>query len=114
MENENDFLPIITASALPGQRVSEVLGLVWGSDIRARSIFKDIIAMFRFLGGGEIKEYASLFDEVRHNAIEKLRRNAQLVGADAIIDVRFVSSVVVPGGVEFLVYGTAVRLEKAK
>jgi len=114
MENDDNFVPIITAGALPNRKVSEALGLVWGSDIRARSIFKDIIAMFRFLGGGEIKEYSTLFDEVRHNALKKLKRNAELVGADAVVDVRFVSSVVVPGGVEFLVYGTAVRLEKAK
>jgi len=95
---------------VPGQRVIESLGLVRGSTIRAKHIGKDIMAGLRMLVGGEIKEYSEMIIESRNEAVRRMQAQAERLGADAVINVRFVTSQVMAGAAELLAYGTAVKL----
>jgi len=103
---------IITSDQIFGQNINETLGLVKGSTIRAKHIGKDILASFRNIVGGEIKEYTEALNEARDVAIARMIKNAEELGADAIIGVRFTTSAIMSGAAELLVYGTAVKLEK--
>lgn len=109
---EQKGVHIVTTEYVPGYRIIEVRGLVWASSVRAKSIFKDIIAMFRIMYGGEVPEYWELINEARHEILAKLNRNAKELGANAIVDVNFITSQVVPGTIEIMAYGTAVKVEK--
>ena len=95
---------------VPGQEIAEALGLVRGSTIRAKHIGKDIIAGLRSLVGGEIKEYTEMLIESRNECVRRMEAEAKSLGADAIINVRFVTSQVMAGAAELLAYGTAVKL----
>jgi uncharacterized protein YbjQ (UPF0145 family) len=101
---------IITSSQVFGRGIKETLGLVRGNTIRAKHIGKDIMAVFRNIVGGEIKEYTEALDEAREEAMKRMIKNAEELGADAIVDVRFTTSQVMAGAAELLVYGTAVKL----
>ena len=103
---------IISPSAeLPGHRVVEELGLVRGNTIRARHLGKDILAGFKAIVGGEIQEYTKMMAEAREQAIDRMVEDADGLGADAVLNVRFSTSYVMGGAAEILVYGAAVRLE---
>ena len=78
----------------------------------AKHIGKDILASFRMLIGGEIKEYTEMLTEARNAALQRMEWDAQNLGADAVINMRFVTSQVMSGAAELLAYGTAVKLEK--
>ncbi|MBS4026398.1 MAG: YbjQ family protein [Clostridia bacterium] len=97
---------------VPGYEVVESLGLVKGSTIRAKHIGKDILAVFRMLVGGELKEYSEMISESRQISTSKMVAEAEKLGVDAIINVRFTTSNVMQGAAEILVYGTAVKLKK--
>ncbi len=99
-----------TTERLPGKRVTEVLGLVRGSTIRARHLGRDIQAFIRNLTGGEVVEYTKMLAEAREEAIDRLLKDARLLNADAVIGVRFQTSTIVSGAAEMMCYGTAVRL----
>lgn len=86
------------------------LGLVRGNTIRARHIGRDITAGLRTLVGGEISEYTKLFGEAREQAIDRMVEEAESLGADAVVEVRFSTSMVMTGAAELLAYGTAVVL----
>jgi uncharacterized protein YbjQ (UPF0145 family) len=88
----------------------KVLGLVKGSTMRARHLGQDIMAGLRKLVGGEVAEYASLLLEAREEAIKAMTREAEQLGANAIIGVRFASSTITTGAAEVIAYGTAVRI----
>ena len=103
---------IITSDQIFGQNIKETLGLVKGNTIRAKHIGKDILAGFRNLVGGEIKEYTEALNEARDIAIERMIKNAEELEADAIVGVRFTTSAIMSGAAELLVYGTAVKLGK--
>ena len=95
---------------VPGHRITESLGLVRGSTIRAKHIGKDILAGLRMLVGGEIKEYSEMITEARNESVRRMQAQAEKLGADSVINVRFVTSQVMAGAAELLAYGTAVKL----
>ena len=99
------------ASSVAGRQVARTLGLVRGNTIRARHIGRDITAALRTLVGGEISEYTKLFAEAREQAIDRMVEEAESLGADAVVDMRFSTSMVMTGAAELLAYGTAVKLE---
>ncbi|WP_366924491.1 YbjQ family protein [Metallumcola ferriviriculae] len=97
---------------VPSYEVTEVLDLVKGSTIRAKHVGKDLLAMFRQLVGGELKEYSEMINESRKISTAKMVAEAEKLGADAVINIRFTTSNVMQGAAEILVYGTAVKLNK--
>jgi uncharacterized protein YbjQ (UPF0145 family) len=102
---------VVTTPDVAGQRVKETLGLVRGSTIRSRHLGRYFIALLRNLAGGEIREYTKVLAEAREQAIDRMVEEAQALGADAVVAVRFQTSEVMTGAAEMLCYGTAVRLE---
>jgi uncharacterized protein YbjQ (UPF0145 family) len=96
---------------IPGRRVTEHLGLVQGSSVRAKHVGRDIMAGLKNLFGGELKGYTELLQESREEAMQRLYQQAEAVGANAILNVRFSTSSVAQGAAEIYVYGTAVILE---
>lgn len=102
---------ITTQDEFADFRISQTLGLVRGNTIRARHIGNDILAGLRNLVGGEITEYTKMLAESREQSLDRMVAEAQSLGADGIVAVRFVTSPVMQGAAELLVYGTAVKLE---
>lgn len=102
---------VVTTPDVAGSRVTESLGMVRGSSIRTRHIGRDIMAVLRNLTGGEVREYTKVLAEAREQAIDRMIEEAQALGADAIVAVRFQTSEVMTGAAEMLCYGTAVRLD---
>ena len=105
---------IVTTDTIPGYRITDSLGIARGNTIRAKHIGKDILAGLRMLIGGEIKEYTEMLTEACNAALQRMEWDAQNKGADAIVNVRFVTSQVMSGAAELLAYGTAVMIEKDK
>jgi len=103
---------LVTTDFVPGYRVTESRGLVRGSTIRAKHVGKDIIAGLRTIFGGEIKEYTEMLVESRAESMRRMEAQAEKLKADAVINIRFVTSQVMAGAAELLAYGTAVKLEK--
>ncbi len=102
---------VVTTSEISGKRIVRTLGLVRGNTIRARHVGKDIMALFRNLAGGEVHEYTKMLAEAREQAIDRLVEDAQAVGANAVIGMRFQTSMIQSGAAEMLCYGTAVIVE---
>ena len=96
---------------IPGKRVVSHLGMVQGSTVRAKHVGRDIFASLKNIVGGELKGYTELMQEARHEAIERMTREAESVGANAVLNVRFVTTSITMGAAEILAYGSAVRLE---
>ena len=96
---------------IPGRRVVEHLGLVQGSSVRAKHVGRDIMASLKNVFGGELKAYTELLQESREEAMQRLQQQAEAVGANAILNVRFSTSSVAQGAAEIYLYGTAVILE---
>jgi uncharacterized protein YbjQ (UPF0145 family) len=96
---------------IPGRRVVEHLGLVQGSSVRAKHVGRDIMASLKNVFGGELKAYTELLQESREEAMGRLQQQAEAVGANAVLNVRFSTSSVAQGAAEIYVYGTAVILE---
>lgn len=103
---------ITTTENVPNKKVTEVLGVVRGSTVRARNIGRDIFAGLKNVVGGEIKEYSKLQAHSREQAIERMIDDAEKLNADAIVNVRISTSMVMQGAAEILVYGTAVKLSE--
>lgn len=104
-------IAIYTGSEVAGKSISKHIGLVRGNTIRARHLGKDILAVFRNVLGGEINEYTKLMAESREQAIDRMIDEAKRLDADAIINVRFTTSMIAQGAAELLAYGTAVKFE---
>ena len=102
---------ISNIEVLPGKTVTEHLGLVQGSTVRAKHIGRDIAAALKNIVGGEIIAYTELLVEARGEALERMVDQARAIGADAILNVRFTTSSITPGASELLAYGTAVKLK---
>lgn len=100
---------ITTTDIIAGKEIRETLGIVKGSTIRAKHVGKDIMAGLRTIVGGEIKEYVEALGEAREEALSRMLREAEALGADAIVSVRFTTSQVMSGAAELMVYGTAVK-----
>ena len=102
---------IVNTDFIPGYEVKEMLGIARGSTIRAKHVGKDIMARLRTVVGGEIKEYTDMIIESRAESVRRMTDQAEKMGANAIINVRFVTSQVMVGAAELLAYGTAVKIE---
>ncbi len=105
---------LVTCDEIPGRRIRRVKGLVRGSAVRARSLPRDIMALLRMLVGGEIPEYTKAMAETREQALDRMTEQAQELGADAVVAIRFVSTELMGGAAELTVYGTAVELEPGR
>ncbi|MDF2545317.1 MAG: hypothetical protein K0R93_215 [Anaerosolibacter sp.] len=101
---------LVNTNEIAGKEITETLGLVKGSTIRAKHIGKDIVASFRHLVGGELKEYSEMIEEARKIAMGKMVQEAQELNADAIVCIRYSTTAVMQGAAEIMVYGTAVKL----
>ena len=103
---------VVTTPDVPGMRIVQTLGLVRGNTIRTRHVGRDILAALRNLAGGEIREYTKMMAETREQAIDRMVEEAEALGADAVVMVRFQTVEMMRGAAEMLCYGTAVRLER--
>lgn len=101
----------VTTERLPGKEVTEVLGIVRGSTVRARNVGRDIFAGLKNFIGGEISEYTKLQGQSRDEAMQRMIEEAEALNADAILNVRFSTSTITQGASEILAYGTAVKLK---
>jgi uncharacterized protein YbjQ (UPF0145 family) len=101
---------ITTTEKIPNKEITEVLGIARGSTVRARNLGRDIFAGLKNLVGGEIAEYTKLQAESREQALQRMTEDAEKLGADAIVNVRIATSMVMQGAAEILAYGTAVKL----
>lgn len=102
---------IATTDFIAGKKIVRTLGMARGNTIRARPLGKDIMAWMRNLVGGEVKEYTKMLAEAREQALDRMVEEAQELGANAVISVRFMTSEVMQGAAELLAYGTAVIIE---
>ena len=102
---------IITSSEIAGKKITQTLGLVRGTTVRAHHVGNDIIAYLRNLVGGEVTEYTKMLAEAREQALDRMLDDAKQLGANAVIDLRFSTSDIASGAAEILVYGTAVLTE---
>lgn len=96
---------------VPGKKITAHLGLVQGSTVRAKHAGRDIMAGLKNIFGGELKGYTELLSESRDEAVERLQQQAQALGANAVVNVRFSTSSIAAGASEIFVYGTAVIVE---
>ena len=103
---------VTNTETLPGYEIVESLEIARGSTVRARNIGRDIVAGLRNIAGGEIREYTRLMAEAREQAIDRMLADAEELGADAVVNVRFTTAMVMQGCSEILAYGTAVKIRK--
>ena len=96
---------------IPGRTIREFYGVVTGSTVRAKHVGRDIMASLKNLVGGELKGYTELLGEARQEAIDRMSEQAQSIGANAVVNVRFSTSSVAQGAAELFAYGTAVRVD---
>jgi uncharacterized protein YbjQ (UPF0145 family) len=101
---------VSTTENIPNKNTVKILGLVRGSTVRSRNIGSDIIAGLKNIIGGEIEEYTKLQAQSREQALQRMIDDAQKLGADAIVNVRFTTSMIMQNASEVLAYGTAVKL----
>lgn len=102
---------LVNTETIPGHTILEVKGLVQGNTIRAKHVGRDIAASFKNIVGGELKGYTELLTEARRQAVERMIAQAQQLGANAIVNVRFTTSAVTQGAAELYAYGTAVVIQ---
>lgn len=102
---------ITTTEQVPNKEIVEVLGVARGSTVRARHIGNDILAGLKNIVGGEIEEYTKLQAQSREQALQRMTEDAEKLGADAIVNVRMSTSMIMQGAAEILVYGTAVKFK---
>jgi len=103
---------VVNTETIKGKEIVEVLGLVRGNTIRAKWFGKDILAGLRNLVGGELKEYTEMLSEAREQALNRMVEDAEKMGANAVVNVRFVTSQITTGASELLAYGTAVKVKE--
>ncbi len=104
---------IITTSTIPGQEITEALGLVRGTTVRSLHFGKDILGAMKGLVGGEVHEYTKVVAEAREEAIDRMKAEAFALGADAIVGFRFATSEVAKNAAEVVAYGTAIKMMKS-
>lgn len=103
-------ITVTTGNEVPGKKTEKVLGVVQGSTVRARNIGRDIGAGFKSIIGGEVKTYTEMTKNAREEAYNRMVNEAIDLGADAVIGVRFTTSMIMTGASEMLAYGTAIKL----
>ena len=102
---------ITNTETVAGKEIAESLGIARGSTVRARNVGRDIFAGLKNLVGGEIDEYTRLQAQAREEAMQRMMQDAEKLGADAVVNVRFTTSMIMQGASEILAYGTAVKLK---
>jgi len=102
---------IVTTEEIPGKTIKKTLGLVRGNTIRARHVGHDISAALKSLVGGEIRDYTKMMAESREQALDRMVEEAENLGANAIVSVKFTTSMIMQSASEILAYGTAVIVE---
>lgn len=103
-------MQVVTINYIPGKEI-EALGLVKGNVVQSKNIGEDIMAGFKTIAGGEIKSYTEMLAEARQIATSRMVKEAEAMGADAVISARFASSSIMDGTAEIIAYGTAVKLK---
>jgi len=102
---------VVNTETVPGRTITAVKGLVQGNTIRAKHVGRDLAASFKNLVGGELKGYTELLTEARRQAVERMLAQAEQLGANAVVNVRFTTSAVTQGAAELYAYGTAVTID---
>lgn len=107
---KNEFL-VATIDEIPGKKVIEVLGIARGSTVRSRNLARDIGAGFKNLVGGEIKTYTEMANNARDEAYNRMVNEAIQMGANAVVGMRFSTSMIMQGASEMVAFGTAVKIK---
>lgn len=102
---------LTTTETVPNKEIDQILGVVRGSTVRARNVGRDILAGLKNIVGGEIEEYTKLQADSREQAMKRMIQDAERLGADAIVNIRFSTSMIAQGAAEILAYGTAVKFK---
>lgn len=108
---KKDFL-VSTTEEIPNKKISQILGVCRGSTVRSRNIARDIGAGFKNLIGGEIKTYTDMANQARDESYNRMVNQAIEMGADGIVGMRFMTSMILQGASEMLAFGTAVKFKK--
>ena len=111
-QTETKDVIIVSSETIPGYEILEYKGLVWASTVRSKFILSELVAVIRAILGGEVKEYWQLVNEGRNVIMKRLNKNANDMEANGVIAVRLATSQIIPGTIEILAYGTAVRIKK--
>ncbi len=111
MKKEGVLMLLTNIETVPGKKIVEHFGLVQGSTIRAKHVGRDIMASLKNIVGGELKGYTQLMMESRKEATERMVKEAEQLGANAVVNIRYATSSVTQGAAELFAYGTAVRIE---
>ncbi len=99
---------VVNTETVPGKEITAIHGLVQGNTIRARNLMRDLGAVLKSLVGGELRDYTALMEQSRNQAMERMTEQAEALGANAVINVRFTTATVAAGSAELYAYGTAV------
>ena len=99
---------VVNTEAVPGKEITSLKGMVFGNTIRAKDLGRDVGAALKSLVGGELHSYTNLLSEARQEAVDRMVKNAEQVGANAIVNVRLTTATVANGAAEICAYGTAV------
>lgn len=102
---------ITTTETVPNKEISELLGIARGSTVRAKSVASDFMAGLKNIVGGELSEYTKLQGNSREQALERMIKDGERLGADAIVNIRLTTSTITQGASEILAYGTAVKFK---
>ena len=102
---------ITSTETIPNKEIEQILGIARGSTVRARNIGNDIMAGLKSIVGGEVEEYTKLQADAREQAFQRMKNDAEKMGADAVVGLRITSSTIMQGASEILIYGTAVKLK---
>jgi uncharacterized protein YbjQ (UPF0145 family) len=102
---------LTTTETVPNKEIDQILGVARGSTVRARNVGRDILAGLKNIVGGEIEEYTKLQADSREQAMKRMIQEAERLGADAIVNIRFSTSMIAQGAAEILAYGTAVKFK---
>ena len=111
MEQVVDGILVVNTETIPGKMITETLGVVSGSTVRAKHLGKDIFAGLKNIVGGELAQYTELLQESRQEAVGRMVADSMSIGATAVVNVRFATSAITAGAAELFAYGTAVKYE---
>ena len=110
-EKSDDTVLLLNSDVLPHKEITEILGLVQGHTVYAIWLGKDLSAIIRLILGGELTEYTEMMGSARTTALQRMTSKADKMGADAVINIRYMTTSVIGSAAELLVYGTAVKLK---
>jgi uncharacterized protein YbjQ (UPF0145 family) len=110
LNNKEEFMILTNVESVPGKTITQHFGIVSGSTVRAKHVGRDIMAGLKNIVGGELKGYTELLQDSRKQATERMIKQAEELGANAIVNIRYATSSVAQGASELYVYGTAVKI----